>query len=45
MAKSRSNLATEALSDILDTHENFEDDVATNEEDSIDANAFLNDDS
>ena len=44
MAKSRSNLATEALSDILDTHENFEDDVATNEEDSIDANAFLNDD-
>lgn len=43
MAKSRTSLAAEALNDILDSHENFEDDVILSE-DSIESNAFLNDD-
>lgn len=44
MAKSRTSLAAEALGDILDSHENFEDDVLSGEEDSSESNAFLNDD-
>lgn len=43
MAKSRTSLAAEALNDMLDSHENFEDDV-TSADDQTESNAFLNDD-
>lgn len=44
MAKSRLSLATEALNDVLDSHENFEDDVVSSEDDASESNALLNDD-
>lgn len=42
MAKSRTSLAAEALGDLLEPHENFEDDVIAGEEYN-ESNVFLND--